>query len=152
MRPWTTVGLVGALLAVGAPALAGDITVSGARLRPSMGDSHNTAGYLTVTNTGGAPDRLLSASCACAGRVEAHRSMSGGGMATMAPAGPVAVPAHGGVAFRPGGLHLMVMGLKAPLKEGAAQEMTLRFERAGAVKARFAVTSRIAPAPIGRWH
>jgi hypothetical protein len=56
------------------------------------------------------------------------------------------------VAFRPGGLHLMVTGLKAPLKEGAAQEMTLRFERAGTVKARFAVTSRIPAAPLEHHH
>lgn len=147
-----TFGLAAALLALATPAGAGDIAVSGAQLRPTVGLSHNTAGYFVITNAGKAPDRLLSASCACAERVEAHRSMSGGGMAGMAPAGPVAVPAHGAVAFRPGGLHLMVTGLKVSLKEGAAQDITLRFERAGPVKSRFVVTSRIVAAPAEHHH
>lgn len=134
-----------------APAWAGEIAVTGAQLRASMGQSRNTAGYMTIVNSDTKPDRLLSASCACGAKVEAHRTSVSSGMSGMAPAGPVVVPARGSVAFQPGGLHLMVMGLKAPLKAGAAQEITLRFERAGAVKARFAVVSAVA-APMAEHH
>ncbi|MGZ8364527.1 MAG: copper chaperone PCu(A)C [Caulobacteraceae bacterium] len=123
---------------------AGDLTLSNLQVRASLGSNPNTAAYLTIANAGAKPDRLLSASCACAAKVEAHQTMMHGGMSMMMAAPAVAIPARGSVSFTPGGLHLMVTGLKAPLKDGGMQEFTLRFERAGAVKAGFHVTSRIA--------
>jgi periplasmic copper chaperone A len=122
---------------------AGDLTLSKLAVRASLGAAPNTAGYLTIANTGARPDRLLSVSCACARKVEMHASTTSGGMATMTPTGPVAIPAGASVAFAPGGLHLMVMGLTTKLNDGAMQEMTLRFERAGTVKATFHVKAKI---------
>ena len=137
--------ILAAGLAVSTPAAArpGDITISDAEVRASLGGSTNTAAYLTISNKGGEPDRLLSVSCACAAEAEAHATGMKGPMMTMAPAGPVVVPAHGHVSFAPGGLHIMLTGLKAPLLDGSRQEMVLRFERAGPVRAHFQVRARI---------
>jgi hypothetical protein len=51
----------------------------------------------------------------------------------------VTIPAGGKVEFKPDGLHVMLVGLKGPLKAGGMQEMTLRFQKAGTVKAGFHV-------------
>ncbi len=107
----------------------------------------NTAGYMTIVNSGSKPDRLESASCACAGRVEAHLSHVMNGQAMMMPAGPVAIPPGGRVSFSPGGYHLMVTGLKAVLKDGVPQEMILKFQHAGTVKVPFLAEARIQTQP-----
>jgi copper(I)-binding protein len=125
------------------PAPSSGVIVSNAVVRASLGGSTNTAAYMTLTNPGSRPDRLLSVSCACAGQAEVHASRMTGGMMTMASAGPVAVPAHGRVTFAPGGLHVMLTGMKTRLVDGRRQDMVLRFERAGAVRASFQVRARI---------
>ena len=122
---------------------AGDLTISSLAVRATPPGVPNSAGYMTIANAGAKPDKLLSVSCACAARVEAHMSHVMNGQAMMMPAGPVNVPAGGKVAFAPGGLHLMITGLKAPLVDGGMQELTLKFARAGTVKAGFHVRAKI---------
>lgn len=137
-----------ALLLAASPAAAhearaGALTVVHPLLRATIGKVPNTAGYMTVRNSGKTPDRLLSASCACARKVEVHAMSTAGGRMVMRPAGPVTVPAGGEMVFKPGGLHLMLTGLKSPLEAGTVQELTLTFEKAGAVKAPFFTTARV---------
>jgi copper(I)-binding protein len=126
---------------------AGDLVIRDAVVRAMPAGVPNTAAYLTIVNEGSRPDRLESASCDCARSVEPHLSHVMNGQAMMMPTGPVTVPAKGQVSFSPGGYHLMVMGLKAPLKDGARQEMTLKFQHAGAVKAAFLVETKIESRP-----
>ena len=126
---------------------AGDLTIKGAVMRAVGPGVANTAGYVTIVNRGARDDKLLSASCACARSLELHLSHVMDGTAMMMPAGEVLVPAGGQVSFAPGGYHLMIMGLKSPLSDGASQAVTLKFQRAGAVKATFDVRSRITLAP-----
>ena len=123
---------------------AGDLVVKDAVMRAVAPGVANTAGYLTIANKGSKPDKLLSAACDCARSVEVHVSHVMNGMAMMMPASAVTVPAGGQISFSPGGYHLMVMGLKAPLTDGRTQDVVLKFERAGTVKAAFDVRSRIA--------
>jgi copper(I)-binding protein len=128
-----------AVAAVSAPALAADIAVSGAWSRPAI-QGGNGAGYLTVTNTGAAADRLLSATSPAAGRVEIHQSMVMNGVAMMHGAEEgVAVPAGGKAVLAPGGYHLMLIGLKAASPVGGSIPVTLTFERAGKVTTSLAV-------------
>ena len=70
-----------------------------------------------------------------------------GSMASMKAVPSVDIPAGGKVTFAPGGLHLMVMGLKAPIKAGDSVEMVLTFDRAGVVKTPFEAADRPAPKP-----
>jgi copper(I)-binding protein len=142
----TALGLIAAAplaLADPAPVKAGHIVITQRVVRATFGQAPNTAAYMVLTNRGGAPDRLISASCACAAKAEAHLSQQRGGIMSMTAAGPVVIPAHGMVAFRPGGLHLMLTGLKTRLADGGEQPITLVFEHAGAVKADFAVKAQI---------
>jgi copper(I)-binding protein len=97
-------------------------------------------GYLSIENGGAAPDRLVSVSAPFAGRVEIHEMAVTNGVMTMRPLEQgVAVPAGGKVELKPGGLHIMFMELKQPLKQDERLKGTLTFEKAGAVEVEFKV-------------
>ena len=98
------------------------------------------AGYLTIRNTGGA-DRLVSASSPAAEKVETHVTVKDGDVSRMREVKGYAVPAKGKVELTPGGSHLMLVNIKAPLKEGEKVPLVLRFEKAGEVKTELAVRS-----------
>lgn len=145
MRPLALAALI-ALAAAPAgahEAKKGDLTVNHPIVRASLGKSPTTAGYMTLQNRGKTPDRLMSATCACAAKVEAHGMQSQSGRMVMRPAGPVTVPAGKDVAFAPGGLHLMLSGVKAPIEAGTMVPLTLTFEKAGPVKVSFYATARV---------
>jgi hypothetical protein len=122
---------------------AGHIIVSSRVVRASIGHSPNTAAYATIANTSDTPDQLVSASCACAAKVEIHSTRMMGGMMVMGDAAPVTIPARQSVTFKPGGLHLMMTGLKEKLIAGGEQDLTLTFRRQGPVKASFHIRAQI---------
>ncbi|WP_341992118.1 copper chaperone PCu(A)C [Azorhizobium sp. AG788] len=98
------------------------------------------AGYLGLTNKGDTPDRLVSASSGIAKTVQIHEMAVTNGLMTMRPlADGLVVPAHGTVVLKPGSYHLMFMGLKQPLKQGALVDGSLTFEKAGTVAVQFKV-------------
>lgn len=92
------------------------------------------AAYVKLSNMGGEADRLVAAATAAAGRAELHTHIMDGDVMKMRRIEAIEVPAGGGVALEPGGHHIMLFDLAAPLKEGASFPMTLTFEKAGAVE------------------
>lgn len=90
-------------------------------------------GFLKLTNKGDAADRLVSASAAVSSRVELHSMKMEGDVMRMRQVDAVDVPAGETVELKPGGLHIMFVDLKAPLKAGDSFPMTLKFEKAGEV-------------------
>ena len=76
---------------------------------------------------------------ALADRVEMHRMSMEGDVMRMRPVESIEVPAGATVALQPGGMHLMLMGLKAPLAAGQRVTLTLQFEKAGEVAVQAAV-------------
>ncbi len=97
-------------------------------------------GYLTIENTGSAPDRLVSISVPFAGRAEIHEMAMKEGVMTMRPLeNGVEVPAGAKVEFKPGGYHIMFMELKQQLNQGDSMKGTLTFEKAGSVDVEFKV-------------
>ncbi|HRD46056.1 MAG TPA: copper chaperone PCu(A)C, partial [Caulobacter sp.] len=118
---------------------AGAVSVTDAWSRPGA-QGGNGAGFLTIANNGAAADRLVSAASPVAGRVEIHESMIMDGKAMMHPRpGGATLPAGAKVVFKPGGWHLMFIGLKQPLKAGETFPVTLTFQKAGKVTVDFAV-------------
>lgn len=106
------------------------------------------AGYVDVVNGGKQADRLVGAACACAARVTIHEmSTTGGVMRMREAAGGLTVQPAGELRLQPGGDHLMLMGLKAPLKAGERLPLTLEFARSGKMTVEAEV--RTAP-PAGR--
>lgn len=123
-----------ALLLTGGSAAAqtaGGIQIDQPFSRATPGGAKVGAGYMTIVNKGGA-DKLVSATTAAADRVEIHEmKMEGSVMKMKEIPGGLPIEAGKSVSLAPGGYHLMLMGLKAPLKEGGKVPVTLTFERAG---------------------
>jgi periplasmic copper chaperone A len=90
--------------------------------------------YLTITDTG-SPDRLTSVASPVAASATLHESFSENGVSKMREIAGLAVSPGTPVTLAPGGYHIMLMGLKQPLKQGEAFPVTLTFEKAGAVTA-----------------
>jgi iron complex transport system substrate-binding protein len=132
---WATLVLLGltTFAAHGTIAAAPAIEVSGAWTRPTAASVSVGVGYLTIRNLAATPDQFLGAASPVAAQTELHASSFEGGMARMRPVTTLPVPAGGTVRFEPNGLHLMLMGLRAPLKLGQRVPLTLRFEHAGVV-------------------
>jgi len=89
--------------------------------------------FLVIENPGAA-DQLLRIESPVSGTVEMHQTSMKDGMMQMREVKSLTVPAHGQVRFAPGGLHVMLLGLKHPLVEGQHFPMTLVFQNAGSVK------------------
>jgi copper(I)-binding protein len=89
--------------------------------------------YVRIENRGGADDRLIGASSSAAQSTTLHESVEENGVALMRPLQAPVIPAGGMLEMKPGGAHLMLMGLLAPLKEGASVPLILHFEAAGSV-------------------
>ena len=97
-------------------------------------------GYLKITNSGAASDRLIGGSTAIASRLEVHEmSMSDGTMKMRHLASGVEIKPGESVELKPGGIHLMFVQLKEQLKQGQHLTATLEFEKAGKVDVGFDV-------------
>jgi copper(I)-binding protein len=92
------------------------------------------AGYMTIENKSGSADRLVGASSPLAAKVQTHVTMRDGDIMKMREVKGYAVPANGSYELKPGGAHLMLVGIKRPFKNGDKVPLVLRFEKAGDVK------------------
>jgi hypothetical protein len=101
--------------------------------------ARNGAAYMTISNAGAEADRLLRASTARAARVELHTIIREGDVMKMREVTAIDVPAGGKAELKPGGFHVMLLGLDKPLREGEAFVLTLDFEKAGKVDVTVAV-------------
>jgi copper(I)-binding protein len=129
----------------GATAMASDYKVSALEIsqpwaRATPPSAPAGGGFLKITNTGSTPDRLVSASSPVADLVQVHEmKMDGSVMRMREVEKGLEIPAGGSVTLAPGGYHLMMMGLKAPFKQGASVPVTLVFEKAGKIDVELAV-------------
>ena len=128
--------------AFGHGAHVGDIAIGHPFATPSLAGTANGAAYLaSIENQGAVADRLVRASTPAAARVEIHTmAVDAQGVMRMREIDGVALAPKAKVQMKPGaGLHLMLIGLKEPLKEDASFPLTLEFERAGKVEVKVIV-------------
>jgi periplasmic copper chaperone A len=97
--------------------------------RPTAGPASAGAVWFTVTNDGPA-DQLIGASTPVAASAGVHETIDDKGVMKMRPVPSVALDTGKPVTLKPGGLHVMLMGLKAPLKAGDSFPLTLTFAHA----------------------
>jgi copper(I)-binding protein len=120
----------------------GNLVIGHPWSRPTASGMPIGVAYLSITNNGSREDTLIEAHTPVADRVEFHRSTIEAGMARMRPAGDLAVKPKTTVVVEPGGLHLMLVGLKAPLIEGTSVPLVLRFKSAGEITVELKVEQR----------
>ena len=138
----TITALLTAMLAVPAFAhgfKAGAIEIEHPWARATAPSAENGAAYLVLSNEGKEADKLVSASTPSANKVQIHTHIDEGGVMKMREINSVDIAPGGTVKFAPGGLHVMLLGLKAPLVKGKAIPLTLVFEKAGSVTVEVAV-------------
>jgi copper(I)-binding protein len=132
---WLAVLAIGlAALAACNPGAAGGLEVTGAWVRNSPMMDRAGAAYMVIENSGEAADRLVSVSSDVAATIELHETKDVGGMMEMSPVTGIDVPASGQVELKPGGLHVMLIGLTRELAPGDEVQLILNFEQAGAVQ------------------
>jgi copper(I)-binding protein len=111
----------------------GTLTIEHPWARPTVPGQSTGGAYFGVRNNGSVPDRLLGGSTPMAARVEVHEMRMEGDVMRMREIPALDVPAGAPVKLAPGGLHLMLLGLKGPLKVGDKVPLKLRFEKAGEI-------------------
>jgi copper(I)-binding protein len=131
-----------------APAYAGGIEVKDPWTRATVFGASVAAGFLTIEDKGNGADRLTGASTDAAQKVEIHEmSMEDGVMKMRALPDGIEIKPGETVTLKPGGLHLMMFGLKEKLVPGATVRLTLSFAKAGAIKVELPVQNIGATAP-----
>ena len=157
-KPWTTRFFIlcwGCFFALSAQAhgfAVGDLFVRHPYATPSLAGSQNGAVYFKgIKNAGKEADQLLSAKTQVADKVEIHEMTMDGEVMKMRPLSSIEIPAGGEVSVakgNPNGYHLMLLGLKQPLKDGDRFPVWLSFKRSGEVKVEVYVQTPKASAQV----
>ncbi len=145
-----------ALLAI--PALAldyklGAIEINHPWTRATPPTAQAGGGFLLLTNTGTTPDRLIAVKSPAADKVEIHEMKMDGNVMRMRELDKgVELPPGATVELKPGGFHIMFMGLKAPFAKDKKVPLTLVFEKAGSIDVELPVEAMGAGAPTPPKH
>lgn len=150
LRPW----LVATVIAIFAlPAFAQDYKVGSLEIvnpwtRATPPSAQSGGGFLTITNKGTTPDRLVAVRSTASNKAEIHEmKMDGNVMRMRELEKGLEIPAGATVELKPGGYHLMFMELKAPFAKDAKIPATLVFEKAGSVDVELSVAAMGAASP-----
>jgi copper(I)-binding protein len=111
----------------------GEVTIEAPWARASIGTARPAVAYLTIRNGGSQTEKLTSVKASISGMAEVHKSTLTDGVARMGPVGGLEIPAGTEVKLKPGGLHIMLMKLKYPLKEGKKFTLALIFKGAKSI-------------------
>lgn len=115
---------------------AGDISIAHLYARATVPGQTSGGAYLTLENRGSNADSLVAAQSPAAQSVEIHTmAMTDNNVMRMREVGSVDIKPKEKIVMQPGdGYHLMLIGLKAPLKAGDKLPLTLTFRKAGKVE------------------
>lgn len=141
--------LAGNVLAAAADAVA----VHNPYVRQAPPGVQATAAFMVLQNDGGKDAKVLKADSPAALVTEMHQHSNAGGVMKMRPVAAIDIKAHGSATLQPGGLHLMLIDLKAPLQAGQTVPITLHFDD-GSSKEVVATVVRpgALPAPMEHRH
>lgn len=114
--------LAASFVAPAAPVLAAgmadQISVVDPYVRMAPPGSKATGAFMVIRNAGDKDTQLVSASAQAANITELHNHINDNGVMRMRQVKEIAVPAKGEAVLKPGGYHVMLIDMKAPLKEG----------------------------------
>jgi periplasmic copper chaperone A len=133
------------LAATAAATQPSQIQIKDAWARATPGRAENGAAYLTIVSP--VPDRLVAVSTPVAKKAELHMMSMEGGVMRMRPLDGIDLAANRPVTLKPGGMHIMLTGLTAPLQANQSITLTLSFEKAGKQEVTAAVEAAGAMGP-----
>jgi len=117
--------LSGPVLAAGA---ADAVTVVDPYVRMAPPGAMATGAFMVIRNGGAKDVKVVKADNPASKVTELHTHINEGGMMKMRPVKDIEVKAKGETALKPGGLHVMLIDMKAPMKEGDMIPITLTFD------------------------
>lgn len=109
------------------------ITVEHPWARATPKGATTGAAYMTVTNNGTSADRLVGATTPLADKIQFHTETEDNGVSRMRQVDTVDLAPGAKIVFKPGDLHMMIVGLKQPLTERQIFPLILNFEKAGSI-------------------
>jgi copper(I)-binding protein len=131
---------------------AGSIEIKHPWSRATPKGATVAAGYMKIVNTGTTPDRLVGGSSEAAPKFEIHEMSMQGGVMKMRPLqSGIEIKPGQTVELKPGGYHLMFVGIGAPFEQGKRVKGTLQFEKAGKIEVEYVVEA-IGASPQGGHH
>jgi hypothetical protein len=125
------------LFASAATAETATLELKDAWARATPGGAQTAAAYLTIESP--TADRLTGADTPVAAKAELHIMKTENGVMKMRPLADIDLPAGKPITLKPGAMHIMLMGLKAPLRPGQSFPLTLHFAKAGTREVNVAV-------------
>jgi len=129
-----------------------DLSIAAPYARATVPHQPSGAAYVTIENKGKTADKLIGASSPVAKTVEIHVMAMEGNVMKMREVGQIELKPASRIEMKPGdGYHLMLMGLKQPLKAGDSFPVTLSFEKAGKTEIKVTVQDK-KDAPQGKRH
>lgn len=137
-----------AVFGFAAPAYSGDVTVSDVWARATAPGQKNGSVGLVITSTKDA--KLISVASSAAQSAEIHTMSMDGGVMKMRQLEDLPLPARQAVTLGPGGDHLMLFGLKKPLKEGQEIPLTLAVQFADKRIEKIKIKAKISPLTASR--
>lgn len=117
------------LYSAAAVAQTGGVEIKDAWARATPGGAENGAAYVTLLSATG--DRLTGVTSSAAKVTQLHEMTNDGGVMKMRELSAIELPPGQAVTLKPGGAHIMMMGLDHPLRPGESIQLTLRFDKAG---------------------
>ncbi len=130
---------------------AGTLTITKPWARATPGGAKVGGGFMTITNTGREPDRLVGGSAEISRNFEVHEmKMEGNVMRMRALDKGLEIKPGETVELKPGGFHVMFIDLHQPLKQGATIKGQLVFEKAGKVDVEYRIEALGAAGSAGR--
>ena len=146
---WCKSLFVVVVLAAAAPAIAetGGPEITAAWARATPGKAENGAAYMTIASP--TADRVTGIATPAAKKAELHTMTMEGGLMRMRPLDGLDVPAGQPVTLKPGGIHVMLLGLTQPLRDGQSFPLTVTFEKGGQREVTVAVAKPGAMGPEG---
>ena len=144
----------GLIASAGAFAGAADqVTVQDPYVRLAPPNAPATGAFMVIKNNGDKDVKVLKADNPASKVTELHTHINDGGVMKMRPVPAIDVKARGEAVLKPGGLHVMLIDLKAPMKEGDTVPLTLTFDDGSTKKVDAKVVKpTAAPAPMEHKH
>jgi copper(I)-binding protein len=124
-------------IAGAAVAQTGPVEIKDAWARATPGKAENGAAYLTIVSP--VADRVTAVTTPVAQKTELHTMSMEGVVMRMRPLAGIDLPPGQPVTLKPGGTHIMLLGLLKPLQAGQSFPLTLSFEKAGSREVTVAV-------------
>jgi len=129
---------------------AAPITVKDARVRLLPPSAPNTGAFMVIENRGEADVKLVKADNPVSKATELHTHIDDNGVKKMRQVPFIAVPAGGQAVLAPGGLHVMLIGLERPLRDGETIPLTLTFDDGTVLTVEAPVRKPVAPMREGK--